>query len=754
MNNRYKIRISKEPIFWTTNSVNHPHWTLWQSDYLPTFINISNCYINWIDNFTISTILDSSDYTMLELTDTITNNVMYFLAKSISKKLQNGYELIFNVDIYLSFLSDFFQWLQQKDLPIYIKRFLSNSILPEWFKQKKYVQQDNLLNYKNGTAIMSNNSNNCFCWKQSEQIDESAFLQGTYTVQNTFVLDSTINTTNNELYVNTDNINNSFTTPYFYVFENNDGYYYFILNGTNNNNRWTMFVSYKRIDSVMFIENGNCSTSSIETAVLNSDYWRTRFIGKFNIQDWNMIPNWFTTNGNNGFLGFRLKRDSYVNFVKDSDMDLLQGNKSPVLIEYVKNEIAKYININYKGNWYKQLNLKWLGNDGKGNVPNLQNFLNTFYCKIFYNLKDSQIEYTSPDSATTAVDRTQVGLNAIFETFMFINSATNQFNYERYFNINLYFISQSRFINSTLQYCPVPYIWNFSINGFLTFDGNKANSVNNVINEGNIINEGLGTINVSTDDYANYLAQVKPQMNTNLEVMKSQIDLQEQQNIVNSVFSGIGSLGSMATNPLGGFLGLGKAISNGIFTSQNLELQYQNQQKINDTILAVNKLSHTANNISSSCTSDDAICKYINNQTMGDACDINGIWQSNSQYFCSSTLVYFPNNIGDLKFINNLIWKNGFFANMFISTKLAFENDNTKYGKTLNSFMYLDFEIDEDLLRLFKPNLPTDYIEAIKIVINNSVRLWYVKMDIDNMPDYITDYTFLGTPQNPNKDYY
>lgn len=288
----------------------------------------------------------------------------------------------------------------------------------------------------------------------------------------------------------------------------------------------------------------------------------------------------------------------------------------------------------------------------------------------------------------------------------------------------------------------------------MTFDGNKANSVNNVLNEGNIINEGLGTINVSTDDYANYLAQIKPQMNTNLEVMKSQIELQEQQNSINSVFGAIGSIASIVVNPIGGMLGLGKSISNGIFSNSSLELQYQNQQKINDTILAVNKLSHTANNISSSCTSDDAICKYINNQTMGDYCDINGIWNSGTQYLCSSTLVYFPNNTSDLKFINNLIWKNGFFANMYISTKLAFENDNTKYGKKLNSFMYLDFEIDEDLLRLFKPNLPTDYIEAIKIVINNSVRLWYVKMDINNMPDYITDYTFLGTPQNPNKDYY
>lgn len=107
---KYKCRISDKAIFWTINSIDKIDKNTFIKDYVPTFKEV-DFTPNFIDQFTVTIVLDKSTYTMLEITDTETNEVMYFLNANISQKLSSGFTCQFDLDVFLTYAWDYYAFL-------------------------------------------------------------------------------------------------------------------------------------------------------------------------------------------------------------------------------------------------------------------------------------------------------------------------------------------------------------------------------------------------------------------------------------------------------------------------------------------------------------------------------------------------------------------------------------------------------------------------------------------------------------------
>lgn len=156
-------------------------------------------------------------------------------------------------------------------------------------------------------------------------------------------------------------------------------------------------------------------------------------------------------------------------------------------------------------------------------------------------------------------------------------------------------------------------------NAILTFDGNNFNISNTFKNTITMIDSYNGTMNVATSGYDAYLAGVKTNMNTNLQVAKSQIDLQTSQNnannIMNSVKSFFSGIGDIFTGNIQGAInsvqGIVSSNVNTSYENQKLQLQYTNLQKVQDAQLATARLTTSAKNISSTNAEDDSTIKVL-----------------------------------------------------------------------------------------------------------------------------------------------
>lgn len=671
-NTRYKVRISKQPIFWTTNSTNHPSKDLWTNTYLPTFVDI-DCYINWVDVFTVTTVLDLATYTMMEITDTVTNEVIYLLANQINKKLSNGFEMQFVIDIYLTFGMGFYQWLSNNKLPINVKRFLNNELLKEWYKQFKFIQQDELLNYSTGTQKITmtqvqNNNNN---YQFTVYNTDDWLKNGTQT--NITTISDNINWYNTYKITQTD-----WNQMLFYVFEQNDGNYWCIAKyGTK-----TVQTTQVGVEPYLMINDTPTTTMQVLVGnsvddIVNNDYWINRFLGIFLIPPFFLIQNWVILKGSKNYVGFEIQRSGFIN------------------LQSLNNSIS------------------W--NFGDSNFKIMNN-------SIF-------------DASTqNYIIDTDYNFNC---NMLFYNPSDNDLLDNNKYFVNAYFLSQVRKSNSVIQFPPIDGYWNMFENAILTFDGTNFNVVNNFQNVKSYIETYPGTINVSIDSYKEWLSQAQPIMNAQLQTTKASLDIQQNQNIFNGVMGSIGSffgmMGSIGDgNAMGGIsslLNIGSTIGNSVFNSQKMTQDYQNLQTQQDAEMSSRKIGSGASNISSSFTLDDSYVKLLLT---------NQINTNNEYIFGKSYVVDFISNINDLKFIHNLIYKNGIKANMYINADVAF-NDSTM-NTIGNQFIYLSFEFDDSYIRMFAPNLPNEYVDALKIVCNNSLRIWNSTFDLSNMPKYYIDF--------------
>lgn len=671
-NTRYKVRISESPIFWTINSINHPSSTLWENTYLPTFIDIE-CYVNWVDVFTVTSVLDKSTYTMLELTDTVTNEVMYFLNSKINKKLSSGYEMEFKVDVYLTFGLKFYAWMVDNKLPIHLNRFLNNDVLKEWFKQSKFINQDPLLNYKKGVVKIDNTSPKI----------SGSLQQIVADFKNGENLDA----------INYDNINNitstnGFSDVLWVVVEDNNSNYYAIMTNSNSSTKGTTTLTL------------STSTIDVDTtfedvmSIATSNYWIDKFVGIFIIPCWWFINTFCKlTDGNNNYLSFIINRSGWMK-LKTYSQQILNPTYFSLNTSQFTTEDPNHPNSN---TFVDYINGIYVNDDNH----DFENF------KLYYNPKADDLVVNDAN-----------------------NDTSNQYI------VNSYFFSQLRRENSIVQFSPINGFWSMFDDSILTFDGNNFNLVNTFKNTINLIDVYNGTMNVATSGYDAYLAGVKTNMNTNLQVAKSQIDLQTQQNNANNIMSSISSgfnvLNSLSQMNFGGvvsgIMGIASSNVNTSFDNQKLQLQYTNLQKQQDAQLATARLTSSAKNISSTNAEDDSNIKILLSWY-----DTNKSLTNNS--LATMSLAYFISNVNDLLFLHNLIYKNGLFCDMFITADVAFQ-DSTN----LNDFIYLDLSFDDDYIRFFSPNLPSDYVDALKIVCNNSLRIWDKVMDVTNMPVYYIDF--------------
>lgn len=774
MNNRYKIRLSKEPIFWTTNSVNHPSEKLWQNTYLPTFSDVDGCPINWLDIFSISTVLDDSDYTMLELTDTVKNQVYYFLSKSITKKLANGFEMIFTIDIYLTFGMKFYKWLSDNKLPIQVKRFLSQTLLIEWYKQQKYTQKDNLLDYKNGTAKFYESSN--FMCQNMGLIQLGS--DGYHIYDNSSTGLRTDNLTQ-YLKLTGTNIdksgawfdNNNLDGAIFRVYETDDGNYFCFLIGQYNSNNYTTIKSNNTNSGDLYIVNGDFknfvqigpSNTNIESnikycvdvsAVKKVDslaYFNNKLVGEFIIPNWKLITLWYTFIVFNGTISAESGNLGYVtngffNFFQDIVLQIYGGSTGFAVSnqsgENSLKNVMFLLGTIIQRDKFKPFAYRYIAiNANANNIYDLINYSYKIQIQINNNnyVSDDSI-YTDDNRDSELVNNLKYNLVYNLDTSKIIDESTNTIY------LNYYLISNTKFLNNQQVPLSPTFNYNYAVNGFLTFDGMKFNVVSNIQNSSTIINESYGTINESMSSYDNYIAAVKPQLNTNLQVAKSQMDLQIQQNNANNVLNTIGNIFTFGLAGLSGSassagnsaLGAISSNVNTSFNNQQLQLNYQNLQKQQDAQIASAKNSSNAINISATNTQDDCFSKWVIVDEIGQ----NSTTAPDNFYLKSSNVCYFPNNLNDIKFYHNLIWKNGLIGNMTVSADIAFNDENVTLsdGTVLNKFMYLDFTCDVDYIRLFSPNMPDDYVKALAVICDNALRIWDEPMDITNMPNYVLDF--------------
>lgn len=723
MNNRYKVRLSDKRIFWNTNSINHPSRTLWESTYLPTFKDIDGTPINWIDVFSLTTILDRTDYTMLELTDTVTNKVYYFLSSKITKTLANGFEMLFVLDVWLTFGMDFIDWLVQKRLPIQVNRFLNNKLLKEWFKQYKFTQKDNLLNFSTGTIKLKNDiqpqiSNITFYDYQS--FKNGSLLQ----VGKSQVLLQKGSFFNIQFGGGTDIIN--WDCPLFYVFENTDGNYicFFVYGNSSAGNQTTGALSGLSI--IVMGNNGsnvNISGSTTQNAyisqdyingnVKNIDYWIDKFVGVFTIPFWKYISNWVCIFDYQNQLSNRVSLFGFI--INRSDFGQLA----------ITNTSNIQIDINYKS----------LDTD----VPLLSNVFDITSTDepSQEDLINFQTVYYNPLYEVTAGEY-EIG---IWEVTKQVNVLNQELKTVTGYAINSYFVSQISNDNTRFQMCPVNGYWTIYTNGIFEFDGNQFNAVNKTPNSNNIIQNGYGTINVAIDSYKEFVAQTKPQFNTNLQVMKSNNDLQTKENATNLIFNSLngfvsGASSGSATKALSNTLSIGKNIASTIYAQQQLDLNYTNLQKQQDAQLASAKISSTAKNLCSSNTTDDATQKYLVNRNqfygIGSGQQISGMYYDWDTFEFAN----FVTTKNDIAFYHNLIVKNGIIGNMIVTADNVFvddfKNDMLGTNTNPNTFLYVDFTCDAEFIRIFDMYMPSEYVSALATICDNSLRIWDYEMSYDN----------------------
>lgn len=260
-----------------------------------------------------------------------------------------------------------------------------------------------------------------------------------------------------------------------------------------------------------------------------------------------------------------------------------------------------------------------------------------------------------------------------------------------------------------------PYLRMYS-NSYLSFDGNKFNttpiynyeSIGSWINPAYITNNIIqhhGTFATSTNSYSEYINSVKSQQNTSIEIAKQQYDLNNFSNTYGTI-SGIFS--SVASGNI--FGAIDKSV-NGIVKNISNLYKYQNTQKQID---AKNLDTHNvarAKNITSSVTSDDIFNKR------------NQVYLSNNDNrICTTYNIKLGTRTQNIIY-NNMLNKYGYYINLIIpSSSDYFYPENDKNNNT--NYNVIDFEIDDYLINNFLSNENETLKNSLKIIMENSFRIW------------------------------
>ena len=266
-------------------------------------------------------------------------------------------------------------------------------------------------------------------------------------------------------------------------------------------------------------------------------------------------------------------------------------------------------------------------------------------------------------------------------------------------------------------------------NGIVTFNGDTFNFYYNyqLDNSKNTwtnfkykycdIMSWYSTIAVAISSYTEYINSVKSTQNTNLQIAKQQSTM----GIVGNVLSGVTGVASavMSGNVIGGI----SSLTNSAMGIANSVLKYQNTQKKIDAENEDKYRVAKANNINSNSVTDDMLNK------------LNSAVDYKTRFIFSEIYnIKFPDSIQSIV-MNKLIGKYGFYIGQDLQYSQV-EDSITPENDTNNIYTIIDFEIDELILRQFLPNENVELIYAIKIILNNSLRIWTKYMDINTQQPF------------------
>lgn len=680
-NSNYECWIYQGTTFWTANSIDKPSFNLFKTRYEKAMEKI-NFTPNFIDQFTVELVTDRNYYGVLKIVDKIENKTLYYINSNTTKKLTNGYVVTFDLDLYLSFGEALFTGIQElpfsmikvnrllmpvlfrkANLPTYLQtKYYNDNVF--WPLEKYKYTPDPVLNYEKYSMTSFTRPYN-LNWRSISRCD--------YITDSGFANLQFMTDTNNAF---NGNCKFKFShgaklfKPFVHVYQLKTGSYYLFLQPFNS--------GWGSLDMPNWVSASDRQIFRNKGVLNNDDSFKLKALDNFNNRLTAAIP-WLA----NKYVGcFEIPFiEGYINWLVWDGKFSSSGNHTNDIDTFGKsNEILLMAGIDrdsytwlYKMS-YNQANFGYVG------------MIN----KITKNSGSFKLQPNTTDA----------------NNFLIHFANPYKFTY-------LPFIDEDK---------PPLDFWSNS--GF-SFDGNNftiiqnsatphgtttsiPNLFKNMLNGGNNINQLRGTLNVAADSYNEYVNSVKANQNTNLQIAKQEQVSSGIQNIIG------GMIGASAGVLSGNWGGVAATFSNTMFGAYNNQMKYQNYQKQIDAQNQTARNTATANNLSSSVTADDIYNKMNivaeNELTTG---------------YINIALKYPQTNAEQLEVLNYVV-NYGIYINDYLPGDLIFAW--AKYGDDLfiNNHIYLDFEIDERTLKQILPKENQTMIDALKILCQNSFRIWKV----------------------------
>lgn len=679
---KYKCSIYKGGVWWSANSIDKPSKNLFITNYKNKMVDI-DITPNWIDQFTVNLVLDKPSYGLLKIEDLTLNKTFYFINSNINKALTNGYLVTYDLDLYLTYGLTFFEEIRKQGFnTIKVNRML----YPLLFRKQK-IPSDISKQYYPSDKID-------YFWKYHYQLDPLInFEKYGYT---SYMKEANIQLT-------------KFRLANFL----HTGGMRMAQESTDTNNKFDginpIFIGDNSYQSKPVVHMFQFSTGVyIGFLQVATDGWATL-----------KMPNWCGST----------EKDSISSSLDPS------GN---IRLKVIKNFAWKFMNeiswmankyvgcfeipfIEYITDWFL-----WNGKySKKGDVPtNLGDYYNVFgetgHMILGFSInREEFIRLYRPKQNASNVG--VIGFSSTISIF-----GTDQIRLNNNFLAN-FLINYANPYNFTFR----PFVGgghyplDFWSNANLTFDGNNFNIVQNhvtefnssstmenlyknMINGGNGINTMRGTFNVNVDSYNEYINSVKIQQNTNLEIARQSIGFSTTSNLLN--FAATGELSGI------NMVNQGLQAVGGLMKYANMEKSYAAQNM-------TAKNTAKSENISSSVTADDTYNKM----------NFKGSKPVTRVYV--NIPLKFPQTLIEQYEITDFILKYGIYINDSFPVDLFFsfiERENNWE----NNFIYIDFEITERLLKMVFPNENQELIDALKILCQNSFRIWKIdniKFEIDEI---------------------
>lgn len=708
---KYKCFASKIQPWWSINSIDKPDWRYFRKTYGDTFTEI-DITPNWVDTFTIDIVVDSYKIRMIKI-ENIEGFPYYFLSSKILKKLTKGYVIRYDLDIWLTFGEHFFNSLAS--ITDYTHRIKVNRI-----KHLTLTKNTSSLFWKIAPAIIFKKDPviNFDGFNKIEYQEDIIINMNNLLISNGIrgtdfgfykLYKKTFNNKPLKLYQDTRGSNNMGGKPFVSVYQKPNGNFICFLNVVGKiylENLFTDNEYYQMGQFGMSVDLGGGSEYKRKplwllggeydidpynnplSVVLTAPQMVNKFVGVFECPFINSINDWVIVgdmiNPRDGTPEISLGLDgSCLCFELSNTGALKLGRKiKPLEVWGGQNGWTSQYNTKlnndlivtniYPGTGIDSSVSSWSWNDTKSKIR----FLSTFISMYDWNFK--------------------TGLMDQLFAYKLVTFDGSKFN-----------------INIDPEY-PTSY---YSPNGLnmLGIIGTNYNSC-------------MGTLNVSTDSYLDYVNQTKVMQNAQLEIAKQERDFSVKKSITSGV---LGSIGGVAQSIVGGVMGNPFAVSQGItnsinsisnsvFNVERAEMKYNNTKKTIDAQNLTARNTSVAQNYRSSVTTDDINNKIGIRRTPGISYNKFGVSFPTRENDLDNFLSYW---LQYGYFVDETFRSDELFASLFDNVRIFdYETNFTAYGE--DDYVYFDIEMDEWFINFNFQQQPEEIRNALMIMCNNSFRIW------------------------------